>query len=413
MKKIIKNVFRKFGLNISRYIPDVSQNTVISLKSKNNINGNMLLSYRIEPFLLKPGEILSNNHTNYWESFQIAMTFLKMGFNVDVIDFRNRTFIPEKDYSILVSARTNLEKIANHLSKKCIKIAHLDTAHWVFNNHASFKRGLDLLNRRNRTVTNNSLRIIESNLAIEYADYATILGNQFTIGTYEYARKPIFRVPLPSCLTYPFNKKNLDSCRKNFLWFGSSGLVHKGLDLVIEAFMGMPDYNLTICGPVQEEKEFENIYYEALYKTPNIRTIGWVDVDSDLFKKITDNCLAIIYPSCAEGGGGSVITCMQTGLIPIVSNASGVDVHDFGIILADCSIDEIRKAIYKVSNLSDLELKEMAYKTWAFARSNHSRDCFAKEYKNVIQKIILNHQKYYTILDIPALQTFQENNRVK
>ncbi len=393
MKDLIKNIFRNFGIEITRYTPDVYKD-VISLKTRDYSIGNMLLSYRIEPFLLGPGESIPNSHTNYWESYQIAMTFLNMGYNVDIIDFRNRTFTPEKDYSIFVSARTNLERIANLLNKDCIKVAHLDTAHWIFNNHASFKRGLDLQKRRNKTITIKSLRIIESNLAIECADFATILGNQFTESTYKYACKPIFRVPLPSCLTYPwFEGKDFDTCRKNFMWFGSSGLVHKGLDLVIEAFMGMPEYNLTICGPIQEEKEFEDIYYHALYRTPNIRTMGWVDVNSDLFKKIANDCLAVIYPSCSEGGGGSVITCMQAGLIPIVSYETGVDVHDFGIILKSSSVDNIRETVYEISNLSDSELKQMAYKTWEFTRSNHSRECFAREYKEVTQKIILEWKR--------------------
>lgn len=388
MKKLIKKILRKIGIEITRYTHDPYK-TVISLKSDYHSNGNVLLSYRLEPFLVKPGESIPNSHTNYWESFQIARTFLDMEFNVDVIDFRNSTFTPEKEYSIFVSARTNLERISRYLNEDCIKIAHLDTAHWIFNNYASFKRGLDLKERKNRTVTSKSLRIIEPNLAIEYADFATILGNQFTISTYKYANKPIFRVPLPSCLTYPWPaKKDFESCRKNFLWFGSSGMVHKGLDLVIEAFMEMPDYNLTICGPVQEEEEFEDIYHQALYKTPNIRSIGWVDVNSDLFKEITSDCIAVIYPSCAEGQAGSVITCMQIGLIPVVSRESGVDVFDFGITLTDCSIDTIREAVYTMSNFSAAELEHRAYKTWIFARENHTRESFAIKYRKIIQNII-------------------------
>ena len=34
-------------------------------------------------------------------------------------------------------------------------------------------------------------------------------------------------------------------------------MVHKGLDLVLEAFAGMPEYHLTVCGPVAKEKDFE------------------------------------------------------------------------------------------------------------------------------------------------------------
>lgn len=57
---------------------------VVSLKPKQPSQGNVLLSYRIEPFLLK-SDNLPNNHTWYWECRQIAQTFLDLGYCVDVI----------------------------------------------------------------------------------------------------------------------------------------------------------------------------------------------------------------------------------------------------------------------------------------------------------------------------------------
>lgn len=45
---------------------------VVSLKPKQPSKGNVLLSYRIEPFLLKPGQSMPNDHTWYWEVWQIA-----------------------------------------------------------------------------------------------------------------------------------------------------------------------------------------------------------------------------------------------------------------------------------------------------------------------------------------------------
>ena len=37
-------------------------------------------------------------------------------------------------------------------------------------------------------------------------------------------------------------------------------MVHKGLDLVLEAFVAMPEYHLTVCGKVSSEKDFEDAY---------------------------------------------------------------------------------------------------------------------------------------------------------
>jgi len=384
LKKIIKEITAKFGIEISR-----TDRRIISLKPDKKCLGNVLLSYIIEPFLLKKDEPLSNSHTNYWESLQIAKTFLGLGYCVDVISYSNKTFVPKKDYSFFISSRTNFQRIAPLLNKDCVKIVHLDTAHWLFNSFAEYQRCLDLQKRKGMTLA--SFRSVDPNWAIEYADSATILGNSFTISTYHYAQKPIFRIPVPTCTVYPFpENKNYENCRNRFLWLGNRGLVHKGLDLVLEAFAEMPAYHLTVCGPIQKEKDFENVFYEELYQTPNIHTVGWVDVDSPKFLEIANKCVGLIYPSCSEGQSGAVVTCLQAGLIPIISYESGVDVHDFGIILKDCSIEEIKRSVQMVSNLSVEELKRMARNTWEYARANHTREKYAEEYRETVEKIISN-----------------------
>ena len=387
MKGIIKKFGRKVGVDIRRYSPNFHENEVVSLKPENECKGSVLLSYIINPFLLKDGETVSNSHTHDKESLQIAKAFLLLGYAVDVIDYRNKTFIPKKDYSIFVAARTNFQRIAQLLKEDCLTIAHLDTAHWLFNNSAAYQRCLELQQRRG--VTLKSIKLVEPNWTIEHADYATILGNQFTIETYRYAHKKVYRIPISACVTYPWPEdKNYDACRYHFLWLGSRGLVHKGLDLVLEAFAEMPDYYLYVCGPINQERDFEKAYYKELYQTPNIHTIGWVDVDSPLFVEVAKKCIGIVYPSCSEGGGGSVIQCIHAGLIPIVSYESSVDVEDFGMILDNCSIDEIQRSVQRVSALPIEELKTMSRKAWKFARANHTREYFAKEYRKIVEEII-------------------------
>jgi hypothetical protein len=92
----------------------------------------------------------------------------------------------------------------------------------------------------------------------------------------------------------------------------------------------------------------------------NIETIGWVDVASPRFLEITSRCVGIFFPLCSEGQCGGVVTCMHAGLIPVISYESGVDVHDFGMILPDCSVAEIQNAVRRVSALPTSQLEQMA-----------------------------------------------------
>ncbi|KAF0191352.1 MAG: glycosyltransferase [Gammaproteobacteria bacterium] len=391
IKKIAKRVTSAFGVEIvrCRHIDSIHER-VISLAPATESKGNVLLAFVIEPFLRGQDEPVSNAHSHDWESFQMAQTLLELGYRVDVISYLNRRFVPDKHYSIFVAARTNFERLATGLNKDCIKIVHLDTAHWIYNNRAAYARLLDVQTRRR--VTLNSVRIIEQNWALEHADYATVLGNDFTIGTYRYADIEMSRVPVsvPVIYDWPENK-DFESCRKNFLWFGSAGFVHKGLDLVLEAFSDMPELHLTVCGPIDEDEKFKAAYFKELYETPNIHTHGWVDVASREFERIARGCVALVYPSCAEGGGSSALTCMHAGLIPIVSRESSVDIGDFGVILEEFTIDAVKRQVKRLSLLPADQCENSARRARDFARRHHTRDIFAAAYKKTIQEILNSH----------------------
>ena len=386
-KLLIKKICKKAGFGITKYTGNRKDVNCISLKPENSREENVLLSYIIKPFMLEPSESIPNTHTHFWESFQIAQTFLDLGYSVDVISYRDSKFIPQKDYTFFVGARSNFQRIAELINKECIKIVHLDTAHWLFNSYAENKRSLELQQRKK--VTLESFKSVRANLAIEHADFATVLGNQFTINTYSYAQKEISCLSVPTCNIYPWPEhKDFNGCRKSFFSFSSEGLVHKGLDLVLDAFSEMPDYKLTVCGPIAKEKDFENAYYKELYQTPNINTIGWIDIDGPEFLDVINNSIGLIYPSCAEGQSGAVVTCMQAGLIPILSYESGVDVDDFGLLLNDCSVNEIKKCIKKISDLPIEDLTSMSQKTWEYARANNTREKFAEEYRKFVERMI-------------------------
>jgi glycosyltransferase involved in cell wall biosynthesis len=360
----------------------------LSLQPQGPCRGRVLLCYENKGFFLKPGERMPNDHTNRWESVQIARSFLDLGYEVDVISENNDWFVPTKPYSFFVGNRINFDRIADSINRDCVKILHIDASHWLFHNTAEHERLVALQRRRGLTLPTR--RSLMPNLAIEHADYATILGNEFTLGTYAYAQKPLYRLSISSSALYPWPEdKDFAACRNHFVWLGSYGFVHKGLDLVLEAFAQMPEHHLTVCGPIDEEKDFKNAYGRELYGTPNIHTAGWVDVESPEFLKICRRCVGLIYPSCSEGQCGGVVTCMHAGLIPIVSRQSGVDVKEsFGLVLKDCSIDEIKASVKEISRRPAQELQRMARIAWEFARANHTRERFAEEYRKSISAIM-------------------------
>jgi glycosyltransferase involved in cell wall biosynthesis len=386
LSPLLKGVTRALGIDLKRHRPKFPPG-VVSLRPDGVSKGKVLLAYILEPFQRQQGEPVSTSHAHHGESILIAETWLKHGYSVDVIDYRNHEFIPRERYDFFVSARTHLETIAARLPDGCVKIAHLDTTHYAFNNQAAYARVLALALRRGTSLP--SIRVIEHNRAIECADYGIVLGDPFVVGTYSFAGKPLFALPVPAAVSHPSPAgKNLDACRNNFLWFGSSGFVHKGLDLVLEAFAGMPDMKLTVCGPISSDNAFERLYHTELYCTPNIRTAGWVDLSGTEFSDIVQNCAAVIFPSCAEAQASSVINCMRAGLIPVVTRETGIPVGDYGITLENASVKEIRSAVQRLAALTSEELHLRAQRTWDYAAAHHSHEAYRKTYDKIVQKII-------------------------
>jgi len=384
MKKMISDSINKLAGRSRTAMDTIFKKEIVSLTPKIESRGNVLLSYLTKPFVFALNKSDFSSHTNQWECVQIAQSWMDKGYSIDVIDWNNDHFIPKKNYSVFIDIHSNMERLAPLMKENCLKILHITGAHWLFQNTAEYSRLLSLQKRKNISLIPR--RTVEPSKGIEYADCATVLGNAFTQGTFEYAGKPIYPIHISTNIQFPFfEDKNFNEIRKNYLWFGGGGLVHKGLDLVLETFAKMPDYHLTICGSINQEPDFEKAYYDELYKTPNIKTIGWMNVHSPEFSEVMKNNVALIYPSCSEGGGGSVITCLHAGLIPIISYESSVDISEFGILLRDSTIEEIKTAIKKISSLSDSDLKINSKKSWDYARKYHTQEQFKKEYDKFVE----------------------------
>ena len=362
------------------------ENLLVTLQPDGVLRGRVLFSYIIDAFLLPIGSPIPISHTNFWQSWQMARTFVQLGYQVDVIHWTNQQFIPKEKYAAFVDVRRNLERLAPVLNRDCMKVFHIDTAHILFHNAAEAKRLLDL--QRRRGVTLSPRRFEMPNQGIEHADCATATGNDFVLNTFAYAKKKIFKLPSPCGISLDWFKREWSQCQKKFLWFSSSGLVHKGLDLALEAFSEMPEYQLIVCAPVEREKAFVHTYYRELFDTKNIQTIGWVDIEGEKFREIVRSCGAVLHFSCSEGGAPSVKTCMHAGLVPIVSYESGVDVHDNGVSLTDCSVENIKQVVKRIAELPPNTVEDMSRGTWEYARSHYTREKFSDEYTRVIREIL-------------------------
>lgn len=338
--------------------------------------GDVLMCYFTAPFLVPGGKWLGG-HTNYWEACTIAEEFTGRGYDVDVVDFDNAAFLPKKPYSFIIDAHGNLERFAPLLPKTCVKVLLTMTSHWLFNNTEEYKRLHDIFLRRGEIFFPE--RLLSPTRAERYADYVTY-GTDHKLSTYNLPRgTKTFFIPISTTYTFPAPDKEYSSARNGFVWLGGAGVIHKGLDLLVESFAQTPSCTLEICGK-HKEPLFETTYEKELAQD-NIHGHGMVDLGSDTFKKIREKSAFIISVSCAEGHSGAVIVGMHAGLIPIVNKESGIDTQDFGFTLPDSSPLSIEKMIRECAALPPSELAVRAKKAWEYANAHHTREIFSSRFR--------------------------------
>ena len=165
----------------------------------------------------------------------------------------------------------------------------------------------------------------------------------------------------------------------------------RGIDLVLEAFVNMPELNLWVCGPLQSpgEKEFIEVYREELFHTQNIHPIGWIDVRSKSFQKLTNNCTALLSTACTEGMSGGALNCMRRGVIPFVTRATGIDIQeDFGFVFENDTVDGIHQRMMDFSKLDIVSIQRVSETVLRETNKRYSIEAFAHNIEFILSEIL-------------------------
>ena len=359
-----------------------------ALRPNHSPKAHVLFAHQYDAIVRGPQSKKFNSHNQFRFAHAIARELLERGYAVDAISYMRNKPPRGRRYEIFIGSCATLEGIASRLDQSCICIAFLDTTHWLFNNIASMQRSHNILRQRNILVEGNIE--IKKNFAIESADYGIVLGNRFIYDTFSYSNKTIFEQPNIAQTTFArLPVKDINYCRHQFLWLGSRGLAHKGLGLTLEAFARMPDLRLVVCGPLSEEPRFVQAYEQELFHTPNIEVRGWIDVPSPAFAELAQATLAHVFPSCAEAQAGAVLNCMQAGVIPIVSEQTSLDIEpDFGIMLPECTVEQIMAAVRNLAARPADALEAMRQRCHDIARTVHSEENVRRVFGDIVDRIV-------------------------
>lgn len=388
MKKMFKHILRLFGYKI------------ISVKNKLLINiyntdfkQNVLISFLRSPFI----NGINYSHTNLTECNTAALIFAELGYNVDVISFDdNVTEIEFCKYNIIYGFGFALENsfyAAN--SEKILKILYSTGCNIFYSNYKSAIKIKDFFIKTGKMIPTSG-RLTEFSFPLQFTipDFAIILGNKISSNTF-LSFNPKIRFTNQNLFYFDvcnidLNHKNFEVAKLNFIWFGSNGLLHKGLDILIDYFSTRKDITLHICGASTTETKFFE-HYKSNYE--NILYHGFVDIHSEKFKLLMNECASCIFPSISEGSSPSVLNVVANGgLIPIISKYASLDVLDWGYLLEEADENSLSKIIDHFLALKNQAIFKMAQAAQSHVRRHYTLENYKQQLKENIKSILSSHE---------------------
>lgn len=384
LKDKLKIILPKFVINLIQWYRSKKMPLLKNVLDSNYLR-NALLVYITEPFITG----INDKHQNSWQVIEIAKAISKFGYNIDVCDYNYNKSDFNKKYDLLIDLHPRDNAVYNKfLKSNCIKIAYLTGSNTSFSNIAEQKRINDVYRRRNIKLIPRRQALLISKRIEDY-DAAFFIGNEYNLKTFsEFKMPPVYFIKNTG---YDFNFCNERRKANNFMFLGSAGQVHKGLDLLLEVFAEKcKNCNLYVCSSFENESDFCKAYKYELYNTSNIHPIGFVDIKSDKFKEIAEKCAYMIMPSCSEANAGSVLTAMSAGIIPIVSRECGFE-DDEVIHLKDCSKECLEDSIKFYASKDDEWIKSESEKAVKIVKERYSEECFIEFICNGLENVISNN----------------------
>jgi len=329
-----------------------------------------LLLYQVSSFRLGDGPL---THQNIGQARELARALSEFGYDLDVVDYdERRRDLLERDYALVVDLHPVEHPLyEGRLTRGAKRISYITGSNPAFTNAAERARLDAVRERRGVSLAPRRHNPEFPRRAFESYDAMFLFGGRFALDSFEGFDLP----PVHTLVNNGYDQVDPTdpSLRdaKRFLFLGGTGQVQKGLDLLLEVFVGAPDLELVVCSAFRKEPDFVRAYRRELFEAPNVHACGFVDVFSQAFRELQAGCAWMILPSCAEGQSGSVTAAMSYGLSPIVSEACGFEDPEI-MTLPDCSMEAIGESVLAMA-AQPRETVE--------ARSNASLDLMRRKYR--------------------------------
>lgn len=388
MKKLIKKVFQFLGVerDYVEHIRRLLKGNEVAMNVNHEVhNKRCLMLYIDRPFF---DGVQSAAHQNEWQAVEMARIFGTRGYVVDVVNFQYKYVRLKQKYDLVFGLiPRGIDIYTKNMNPGCLQIAYLTSMNLEVSAGNEMKRIEECEKRRGVRLTprRNGGKIERH---IEQFDGAWYIGNEYNFQSYStFIMPPSFRIRNTGYV-FPWANPNIERDSHCFMYFGSAGQVHKGLDLLLEIFAErIKDSKLYVCGNFASEEDFVKEYHKELYETDNIIPVGHVNIETPQYEGLARICAFSIMPSCAEGCAGSVLTNMSAGIIPIVSKECGFE-DDEVINLPDCKKETIFNYIEDYSKKNQEWLKAKSRRCIEIVSERYSESAFTRSVEDALDGVL-------------------------
>ena len=376
LKRIIKQFYNKHkSLTNLNFKPHINQQRVLI----SYITKQFEIDFNSEPI----------GHTNLYEVNIIIDFFLKRDFIIDVVYCNDNYFIkktPNKQYDIVFGFGQVFRHFVRN-SNKALKIIYCTENAPTIAFHKELERVSNYNLRNFKNIKTERAYTYYLDDDFKASDYAIVLQNEFNLKNFSdlVSTEKTFTLQPSGLLNTRFKQtRSIINSKNNFVWIGSRGVIHKGLDLLVEVFKDTPNLILHVMGLNNKEK---HLLPKRLPK--NIIIHGFVDVQTERFNSIMNKSSFCVLPSCSEAMATSVLTGMRHGLVPVITRETGIDIDGVGFYFESIDLDYLRSRVIEIANTKIRELELMHLKVIETANSKYNLVNFENRFNEIMDKIIL------------------------
>lgn len=335
-------------------------------------SGRALLSYVPEPVRDELNGDRTTSFSNQGIANAIPRALNELGYVVDIVSWDDIQFRPRRRYDLLVQhGGANFAQLSAGL-RSSVPVVYFSTGnYWRLHNALSERRSTDFERRHGIRRSPDRWIAAPEEEALLRADGIIALGSDWIRESYG-PFPHVFPIDIGVFPPERHVDRDLAAARDHVLFFSGPGNLHKGLDLALEAFAGLAQHLHVVTWI---DPDFIAVFEPLLRQSPNIHVHGHIPLRSDRFYELVSTCAFAIAPTASDGQPGSLLECINNGLIPLATREAHLDVTGFGRI-TEGSVDAIRAAVGDLVGLDLSELARMSEEARRVAAERHSPERF-------------------------------------